>query len=84
MLEGRLAQNSRNPSNRQLSLRKCAYDVSCFMTDHGAPFSNNLAQEAMRMPKPKQKIPGSFICFCPAELVLVRLGVLRPDEAGSK
>jgi transposase len=41
-------------------LRLHADDVWRFMTDHGVPFSNNLAEQAVRMPKVKQKISGGF------------------------
>ena len=36
-------------------LRAHADDVWRFMTDHGVPFSNNIAEQAVRMPKVKQK-----------------------------
>ena len=41
-------------------LRDHADDVWRFMTDHGVPFSNNIAEQAVRMPKVKQKISGGF------------------------
>ena len=41
-------------------LRIHADDVWRFMTDHNVPFSNNIAEQAVRMPKVKQKISGCF------------------------
>lgn len=41
-------------------LRTHADDVWRFMTDHDVPFSNNIAEQAVRMPKVKQKISGGF------------------------
>jgi transposase len=41
-------------------LRTHAEDVWRFMTDHNVPFSNNIAEQAVRMPKVKQKISGGF------------------------
>ena len=41
-------------------LRVYADDVWRFATDHGVPFSNNVAWQAVRMPKVKQKISGGF------------------------
>jgi transposase len=41
-------------------LRIHADDVLRFMTDHDVPFSNNTAEQAVRMPKVKQKISGGF------------------------
>lgn len=41
-------------------LRTHADDVWRFMTDHNVPFSNNIAEQAVRMPKVKQKISGGF------------------------
>lgn len=41
-------------------LRRYADDVWRFMTDPGVPFTNNLGEQAVRMPKVKQKISGGF------------------------
>lgn len=41
-------------------LRVYADDVWRFITDHNVPFSNNVAEQAVRMPKVKQKISGGF------------------------
>lgn len=41
-------------------LRLHADDVWRFMTDQGVPFTNNIAEQAVRMPKVKQKISGGF------------------------
>ena len=41
-------------------LRVHADDVWRFTTDHNVPFSNNIAEQAVRMPKVKQKISGGF------------------------
>jgi transposase len=41
-------------------LRVYTDDVWRFMTDHNVPFSNNIAEQAVRMPKVKQKISGGF------------------------
>ena len=43
-----------------LRLRNYADDVWRFATDHNLPFTNNLAEQAVRMPKVKQKISGCF------------------------
>ena len=55
---GRTQQNK--AANLLLRMRTYADDVWRFMTDHGVPFSNNLAEQAVRMPKVKQKISGGF------------------------
>jgi transposase len=41
-------------------LRVHADDVWRFMSDPAVPFSNNIAEQAVRMPKVKQKISGGF------------------------
>ena len=41
-------------------LRTYTDDVWRFATDHGVPFTNNLAEQAARMSKVKQKVSGSF------------------------
>ena len=41
-------------------LRDYTDDVWRFATDHNVPFTNNLAEQAVRMPKVKQKISGCF------------------------
>ena len=41
-------------------LRHYADDVWRFATDRDVPFTNNLAEQAIRMPKVKQKISGGF------------------------
>lgn len=41
-------------------LRDHADDVWRFATDHHIPFSNNVAEQAVRMPKVKQKVSGGF------------------------
>ena len=41
-------------------LRTYADDVWLFASDHSVPFSNNVAEQAVRMPKIKQKISGGY------------------------
>lgn len=41
-------------------LNKYADDVWRFMTDKDVPFTNNIAEQAVRMPKVKQKVSGGF------------------------
>ena len=55
---GRVKQSkARNLLDR---LTLYADDVWRFATDHGVPFSNNVAEQAVRMPKVKEKISGGF------------------------
>ena len=55
---GRLSQSK--AANLLRRLRKYRADVWRFMTDEGVPFTNNLAEQALRMSKVKQKISGCF------------------------
>jgi transposase len=41
-------------------LREYSDDVWRFMTQHNVPFTNNLAEQTVRMPKVKQKVSGCF------------------------
>jgi transposase len=55
---GRTRQSK--PANLLLRLRTYSDDVWRFATDHNVPFTNNLAEQTVRMPKVKQKISGGF------------------------
>jgi len=55
---GRVKQSK--AANLIQRLRLYADDVWRFMTDPGVPFTNNLAEQAIRMTKIKQKISGCF------------------------
>ncbi len=48
------------PANLLRRLRAYADDVWRFATDHQVPFTHNLAEQAVRMPKVKQKISGGL------------------------
>lgn len=58
---GRTAQSV--PFNLLRRLRVHANDVLRFTTDPNVPFSNNLAEQAIRMPKVKHKVAGCFRTF---------------------
>jgi transposase len=47
-------------TNLLIRLRQYADDVWRFASDEGVPFTNNIAEHAVRMPKVKQKISGGF------------------------
>ena len=48
------------PYNLLLRFRQHADAVLLFISDHAVPFTNNVAERAVRMPKVKQKISGCF------------------------
>ena len=55
---GRLKQSK--AANLLRRLRDYRHDVWRFMSEDGVPFTNNLAEQALRMSKVKQKISGCF------------------------
>ena len=55
---GRIKQSK--AANLLKRLRDYRQDVWRFMSDEGVPFTNNLAEQALRMAKVKQKISGCF------------------------
>ena len=55
---GRLKQSK--ATNLLKRLRDYRQDVWRFMREHAVPFTNNLAEQALRMAKVKQKISGCF------------------------
>jgi transposase len=48
------------PCNLLRRFRKHADAILLFIRDHAVPFTNNVAERAVRMPKVKQKISGCF------------------------
>jgi len=80
---GRRAQSV--PFNLYRRLRDHADDVPRFTTDPRVPFSNNLAEQAIRMPKVKHKIAGCFrtlegaLAFCTIRSYLATLQKQRFD-----
>jgi transposase len=70
-----------NPLHR---LRTYADEVLRFMTDPGVPFTNHLAEQAVRMPKVKQKVSGCFRTLAGAQsfcIVRSYLDTLRKQGA---
>ncbi len=51
------------PTNLLRRLREYREDVLRFLSDPEVPFTNNIAEQAVRMPKVKQKISGCFRTF---------------------
>ena len=51
------------PTNLLRRLREHREDVLRFLSDPEVPFTNNIAEQAVRMPKVKQKISGCFRTF---------------------
>ncbi|MBU2758343.1 IS66 family transposase, partial [Acidithiobacillus sp. BN09-2] len=51
------------PTNLLRRLRGYREDVMRFLSDPEMPFTNNIAEQAVRMPKVKQKISGCFRTF---------------------
>jgi transposase len=71
--------------NLLMRLRNYKDDVWRFMTDVGVPFTNNLAEQALRMAKVRQKVSG---CFRTAEgaktffTIRSYLATMRKQKAG--
>ncbi|MEG3888660.1 IS66 family transposase [Microcoleus sp. herbarium19] len=57
-VQGRIKQSKQ--FNLLARLRTLRADVWRFATDEGVPFTNNLAEQALRMSKVKQKVSGCF------------------------
>ena len=53
----------RSGANLLRRLREHRDDVLRFLSDPEVPFTNNIAEQAVRMPKVKQKISGCFRTF---------------------
>ncbi|MGC9215301.1 IS66 family transposase [Acidithiobacillus sp.] len=61
--DGSAQRSQSTPANLLRRLRKHREDVLRFLSDPEGPFSNNIAEQAMRMPKVKQSISGCFRTF---------------------
>ncbi|WP_407830462.1 IS66 family transposase [Verminephrobacter aporrectodeae] len=66
-------------------LRDYSDDVWRFMTDPNVPFTNNVAEQAVRMPKVKQKISGCFRTSDGADIYcIIRSYLATLNKQGAK
>ncbi|WP_236610702.1 IS66 family transposase [Verminephrobacter aporrectodeae] len=66
-------------------LRDYSDDVWRFMTEPNVPFTNNLAEQAVRMPKVKQKISGCFRTSDGADIYcIIRSYLATLNKQGAK
>lgn len=61
--DGSAHRRQSTPTNLLRRLREYREDVLRFLSDREVPFTNNIAEQAVRMPKVKQKISGCFRTF---------------------
>jgi transposase len=61
--DGTAHRGQSTPTNQLRRLRGYREDVLRFLSDPEVPFTNNIAEQAVRMPKVKQKISGCFRTF---------------------
>ncbi|WP_428946832.1 IS66 family transposase [Acidithiobacillus ferrooxidans] len=61
--DGTAHRRQSSPTNLLRRLRGYREEVLRFLSDPEAPFTNNIAEQAVRMPKVKQKISGCFRTF---------------------
>ncbi len=61
--DGTAHRGQSTPINLLRHLREYCEDVLRFLSDPEVPFTNNIAEQAVRMPKVKQKISGCFRTF---------------------
>ncbi|MCR2832036.1 transposase [Acidithiobacillus ferrooxidans] len=61
--DGSAHRRQSTPTNLLRRLREYREDVLRFLSDPEVPFTNKIAEQAVRMPKVKQKISGCFRTF---------------------
>ena len=61
--DGTAHRGQSTPTNLLRRLRGYREDVLRFLSDPEVPFTNNIAEQAVRMPKVKQKVSGCFRTF---------------------